>query len=56
MTSDRPYRKARSKEEAVAELKRCAGKNFDPEVVAVFLQILEEQSTAVLNAQPEKVT
>ncbi|MDI6601201.1 MAG: diguanylate cyclase [Thermoanaerobacteraceae bacterium] len=37
MTSDRPYRKAMSSEEAVAELKRNAGIQFDPEVVRIFL-------------------
>jgi HD-GYP domain-containing protein (c-di-GMP phosphodiesterase class II) len=33
MTTDRPYRKARSVAEAVAELRRCAGTDFDPSVV-----------------------
>ena len=33
MTTDRPYRKARSAAEAVAELRRCAGTHFDPVVV-----------------------
>jgi HD-GYP domain-containing protein (c-di-GMP phosphodiesterase class II) len=33
MTTDRPYRAARSAEEAVEELKRCAGTHFDPRVV-----------------------
>lgn len=36
MTSDRPYRKALSFETAFAELKRCAGQQFDPQLVAVF--------------------
>ncbi|MFQ5510278.1 MAG: HD domain-containing phosphohydrolase [Candidatus Krumholzibacteriia bacterium] len=56
MTSDRPYRKARTIEEAVAELKRCSGTNFDPKVVKVFLQTLEEQSTAVLDKVPQPIT
>ncbi|MDQ4143677.1 MAG: HD domain-containing protein [Actinomycetota bacterium] len=38
MTSDRPYRKAMSVEEACAELERCAGEQFDPEVVRVFIE------------------
>lgn len=36
MTSDRPYRKALSFEAAFAELKRCAGQQFDPQLVALF--------------------
>jgi putative nucleotidyltransferase with HDIG domain len=39
MTSNRPYRKAMRPEQAVEELKRHAGKQFDPEVVEAFLQI-----------------
>jgi two-component system cell cycle response regulator len=37
MTSNRPYRPALSVEEAAAELRRCAGSQFDPAVVAAFL-------------------
>jgi HD-GYP domain-containing protein (c-di-GMP phosphodiesterase class II) len=33
MTTDRPYRKARPVDVAVAELRRCAGTDFDPRVV-----------------------
>jgi HD-GYP domain-containing protein (c-di-GMP phosphodiesterase class II) len=33
MTTDRSYRKARPADEAVAELRRCSGTDFDPEVV-----------------------
>lgn len=40
MTSDRPYRKALTHEEAVCELKRCAGTQFDPDLVHRILQIL----------------
>lgn len=40
MTSDRPYRKALSKREAMAELKRCTGSQFDPEIVMAFIRIL----------------
>jgi GAF domain-containing protein len=40
MVADRPYRKARSPEEATAELERCAGSKFDPEVVLAFLEVL----------------
>ncbi|MFX4262328.1 PAS domain S-box protein [Pelotomaculum propionicicum] len=40
MTSDRPYRGALSHEEAVAELKRCAGTQFDPRLVKKFIKYL----------------
>ncbi|MCK4248959.1 MAG: hypothetical protein KAX15_04190 [Candidatus Omnitrophica bacterium] len=41
MTSDRPYRKSLSMQEAKEELKKCSGTQFDPEVVDVFITILE---------------
>lgn len=37
MTTDRSYRRAITAERAVAELERCAGTQFDPEVVRVFV-------------------
>jgi putative nucleotidyltransferase with HDIG domain len=40
MISDRPYRKALLKEKVIEELKRCAGTQFDPQVVNIFLKIL----------------
>ena len=36
MTSPRPWRAAIAPRDALAELERCAGKQFDPEVVEVF--------------------
>lgn len=38
MTSDRPYRTAMPAALAVAEIKRCAGTQFDPVVVKAFLK------------------
>src|SRR5215472_6551488 len=43
ITSDRPYSVARSSDEAVAELRRCAGGQFDPHVVEVFCEVLEDE-------------
>ena len=40
MTSDRPYRAALPEAEARAELIRCAGSQFDPQVVEAFLSTL----------------
>ncbi|MGI5846382.1 MAG: HD domain-containing phosphohydrolase, partial [Alphaproteobacteria bacterium] len=39
MTNDRPYRKARSHQEALAEIKACAGTQFDPVLVEHFLPL-----------------
>ncbi|NLJ91172.1 MAG: diguanylate cyclase [Clostridiales bacterium] len=38
MTADRPYRKALSKEEAIRELRRCSGSQFDGDLVNVFIE------------------
>ncbi|MEA2478651.1 MAG: hypothetical protein QOJ07_573 [Thermoleophilaceae bacterium] len=38
MTAERPYRGRMSLEEACAELERCAGSQFDPEVVRIFTE------------------
>ena len=37
MTTDRPYRPARSADEALAEMRACAGTQFDPCVVAALV-------------------
>jgi putative nucleotidyltransferase with HDIG domain len=42
MTSARPYRSALSHEEAIRELKKHAGTQFDPEIVQVFLHACHE--------------
>ena len=43
MNSDRCYRKAYPMEKIVKELKEGAGKQFDPEVVKVMLELIEEK-------------
>lgn len=47
MTTERPYAKAMTKQEAIKELKRESGKQFDPDIVSAFLKILEAQKHPV---------
>lgn len=47
MISNRPYRRAKTHEEAVAELIRCAGVQFDPRIVMHFLEIVEQEQEGV---------
>ncbi|MCD0448148.1 HD-GYP domain-containing protein [Actinocorallia sp. API 0066] len=44
MTSTRSYRPARSVAEGVAELRRCSGEDFDPQMVDAFLRALDKDS------------
>ncbi|HDY69700.1 MAG TPA: HD-GYP domain-containing protein, partial [Actinobacteria bacterium] len=53
MTADRPYRKALNDEQAVEELKRCSGTQFDPLVVQAFLKALGRVSTRIPEADIE---
>jgi HD-GYP domain-containing protein (c-di-GMP phosphodiesterase class II) len=39
--SDRPYRTGRSHREAMRELRRCSGEQFDPRVVEALLAVLD---------------
>jgi HD-GYP domain-containing protein (c-di-GMP phosphodiesterase class II) len=39
MTGERPYKGALSSQEALQELRRCAGTQFDPDLVERFIRI-----------------
>lgn len=43
ITSDRPYRRGRSFEEALAEIEKCSGSQFDPRLVEIMLAIPAEK-------------
>ncbi|MFH1619323.1 MAG: HD domain-containing phosphohydrolase [bacterium] len=43
MTSDRPYRKAMSREKSLEELKKGSGTQFDPKVVEAFLLVEQQE-------------
>jgi len=47
MISDRPYRKALTMTEACAELNKNSGSQFDPEIVRVFMKIMETHPEAI---------
>jgi putative nucleotidyltransferase with HDIG domain len=58
ITSDRPYRKATSFAAARLEIKRCAGTQFDPKVVEVYLSLpdqLWEDLRAEITQQSKKL-
>jgi diguanylate cyclase (GGDEF)-like protein/putative nucleotidyltransferase with HDIG domain len=48
IVSDRVYRRSRSQQEAFAELRRCAGTQFDPELVERFISVVEEHKSLEL--------
>lgn len=65
MTSDRPYRKGMPIEQAVEELRKNSGVQFDPDAVRIFLQLIDSgkvneifdrkaQSTSTLSARPRR--
>ncbi|MNH40631.1 hypothetical protein D3C79_1019840 [compost metagenome] len=41
MTTERPYQPTKSIEEAIIELRACAGSQFDPELTEFFIEYIE---------------
>jgi len=56
MTSDRPYRPALPLSKALEELKREAGKQFDPKVVEAFLKLIEKGELIIEREKKRKFT
>lgn len=51
MASDRPYHRGRALAEIITEIKRCSGTQFDPQMVNVFVTLLERDgATLVVNS------
>jgi HD-GYP domain-containing protein (c-di-GMP phosphodiesterase class II) len=44
MTNDRPYRKAMPHNEALRELEKCSGQQFDPVLVKQFINLVQPKS------------
>ena len=53
MVSDRPYRTPLSPEEACAELERCAGTQFDPGVVKIFVEEVRRRPPVPQDERPD---
>ncbi len=58
MMSKRPYRDSLTKTQAIAELIKCSGTQFDPKIVEIFLGILRSKklnvNKHVFNVPPNK--
>ena len=48
ITSDRTYKKARTAEDALAELERCANAQFDGIIVELFVRTMRQQPNPVI--------
>lgn len=54
MVHNRPYHQAMPEEDAIKELRRCAGTQFDPNIVEVFTKLLEEEELPKIRAERER--
>jgi HD-GYP domain-containing protein (c-di-GMP phosphodiesterase class II) len=52
ITTNRPYRTARSAQDALAELRRCAGTQFDPRIVAALEVVIVGSGPTIVNRAP----
>jgi HD-GYP domain-containing protein (c-di-GMP phosphodiesterase class II) len=52
ITTNRPYRQARSTEVALAELRRCAGTQFDPRIVAAVEGVVMRSGPTIVRLAP----
>jgi diguanylate cyclase (GGDEF)-like protein len=55
MISDRPYRRGRPEADALAELDRCAGTQFDPNCVTALHRVLERSPVQAGNSQRDEL-
>jgi putative nucleotidyltransferase with HDIG domain len=49
MTSERPYRKALSRDEALREVRKSSGTQFNPQLIDVFMSFMENSNHSVLH-------
>ncbi len=56
MTSSRPYRQGLSLKDAFDELAYWAGKQFDPEIVKILLELLRKEGRTIFKHKQERLT
>ncbi|OQP01762.1 HD family phosphohydrolase, partial [Geobacillus sp. 44C] len=54
MTTERPYQRTKTFEEAVSEIMRCAGTQFDPFYAKLFTEFIQEKYLSRVHEQSEK--
>ncbi|WP_374719247.1 bifunctional diguanylate cyclase/phosphohydrolase [Parageobacillus toebii] len=54
MTTERPYQRTKTFEEAVSEIMRCAGTQFDPFYAKLFTKFIQEKYLSRVHEQLEK--
>ena len=54
MRSNRPYRPAMSSDEALEEIRRCAGSQFEPNAAEMFIEVIQELEGKPKKAQRKK--
>ena len=54
LSSDRPYRPAWPRERVLDHLQSLAGTHFDPEIVPVFLDLLQDETAGIVHSVPRR--
>ncbi|MEC1525865.1 diguanylate cyclase [Neobacillus niacini] len=55
MTTERPYQKTKTFEEAIIELRTCSGKQFDPQFVEPFIAMIKQQDNSMVSHKTEQL-